>query len=82
MARYELRLDRTRRFTPAGFALGPSYSGLGGGGDLRGLKRSPPNQNRSQWWQTTIDRYVLLFARRFGQIYLDEIQHQRLLASV
>ena len=30
MARYELRLDRTRRFTPAGFALGPSYSGLGG----------------------------------------------------
>ena len=30
MARYELRLDRTRRFTPAGFALGPSSSGLGG----------------------------------------------------
>ena len=39
MPRYELRLDRTRRFTPAGFALGPSYSGLG---DLRGLKRSSP----------------------------------------
>ena len=30
----------TRRFTPAGFALGPSYSGLGE--DLRGLIRSPP----------------------------------------
>ena len=40
MARYELRLDRTRRFTPAGFALGPSYSGLGG--TSGGLKRSTP----------------------------------------
>ena len=32
MARYELRLDRTRRFTPAGFALGSSYNGLGTSG--------------------------------------------------
>ena len=26
----EVRLDMTRRITPAGFALGPSYSGLWG----------------------------------------------------
>ena len=35
-----------RRFTPAGFALGPSYSGLGE--DFRGADKVAPHHNRSQ----------------------------------